>query len=193
MAKNILCLFVLTAFGLAKPSHPLLLRQPSVSQTQIVFSYAGNLWIVGREGGEARRLTAGLGGESEAAFSPDGSWIAFTGKYNGNADVYVIPAAGGEPRRLTFHPDDDRVIGWTPDGKQILFASTRHSFYHSADQLFTVPLEGGFPSELPLPIAEQASFSLDGTHLLRGLHAEKIARWLWPRRRRRMPSDGATL
>src|SRR5215475_9744728 len=146
MARTALCVFVLSTFCLAEPGAPLLLHNPSVSKTQIVFSYGGNLWIVDRDGGDARRLTAGLGGETDAAFSPDGSLIAFTGEYNGNADVYVVPAAGGELKRLTFYPDDDRVEGWMPDGKQILFASTRSSFYHFADQLFTVPIGGGFPS-----------------------------------------------
>ena len=69
-----------------------------------MFTYAGDLWSVPREGGEARRLTADPGVETSAAFSPDGSTIAFTGEYDGNVDVFVIPAAGGLPRRLTFHP-----------------------------------------------------------------------------------------
>src|SRR6202035_1265249 len=60
-------------------------------------------------------------------FSPDGKWIAFTGEYDGNPDVYVISAEGGEPRRLTFHPSNDIVLGWTPDGKNILFRSDRFS------------------------------------------------------------------
>ena len=77
---------------------------PSVSSTQIVFNYGGNLWIAGRDGGDARRLTAGLGGETDPIFSPDGSMIAFTGDYSGNADVYVVPATGGQFRRLTYHP-----------------------------------------------------------------------------------------
>ena len=177
MKKIILCLAALRAFCLADASGPLLLREPSISKTQIVFQYGGNLWIVGREGGDARRLTAGLGGETDAAFSPDGSLIAFTGNYNGNADVYVIPAAGGEPRRLTSHPADDQVVGWTPDGKQILFASTRTSFYHFADQLFTVPIAGGFPTQLPLPIAEAASFSPDGSHLAYVPHPQWQRAW----------------
>ena len=80
---------------------PLLLQQPTVSRTQVVFAFAGDLWIVGREGGEARRLTSGVGRETDPFFSPDGTLIAFTGEYDGNVDVYVVPAAGGVPRRLT--------------------------------------------------------------------------------------------
>src|SRR5580700_2379062 len=138
---------------------PLLLRDPTVNKTQIVFNYAGDLWIVGRDGGDARRLTSGIGLEMVPHFSPDGSQVAFTGEYDGNRDVYVVPAAGGVPRRLTYHPAEEYVAGWTPDGKKILFNSWGGSFIHFEDQLYTVPVEGGFPTQLSLPIAEDASFS----------------------------------
>src|SRR5207253_11052670 len=155
----------------------LLLQKPALSRTHVVFSFADDLWIVGRAGGEARRLTSGPGVETDPVFSPDGQLVAFTGEYDGNKDVYVVPAAGGEPKRLTYHPGADYVVGWTPDGKRILFNSSRSSYYHLADQLFTVPVEGGFPSELPLPIAEQASFSPDGTHLAYVPHPQWQAAW----------------
>src|SRR5277367_7025271 len=122
-------LFFLFAFSLflqssaAQSAPPLLLRFPTVSKTQIVFNYADDLWIVSRDGGEARRLTTGIGSEALPYFSPDGSLIAFTGEYDGNRDVYVVPASGGVPRRLTFHPAEEYVLGWTPDGKNILFNS----------------------------------------------------------------------
>src|SRR5712671_7072931 len=100
-----------------------LLRKPTVSKTQIAFSYGGDLWIVDRIGGEARRLTSDIGIEIDPIFSPDGSWIAFTGEYDGNEDVYVIPAAGGVTKRLTYHPGADTVNGWSPDGKNVTFIS----------------------------------------------------------------------
>lgn len=157
----------LPLLGAAPPgdatSH-LLLRKPTVSATQIAFSYGGDLWIVDRAGGEARRLTAGVGIETAPFFSPDGSRIAFTGEYDGNEDVYVVPAAGGIPRRLTTHPGPDQVAGWTRDGGRVLFRSARNS-YSRFDRLFTVGLDGGLPEELPLPMAEEGSFSPDGTRL----------------------------
>ena len=104
-----------------------LYQQPAISQSQVVFAYGGDLWIAPRAGGDAKRLTAGVGVESDPLFSPDGNQIAFTGEYDGNIDVYVVPAAGGVPRRLTWHPGADRVAGWTRDGKQILFRSSRAS------------------------------------------------------------------
>ena len=173
----LLFLFLLTCLAHAQNEHPLLLRRPSVSKTQIVFNYADDLWIVSREGGDARRLTSGIGIETAPRFSPDGSLVAFSGEYEGNFDVYVVPATGGEPKRLTFHPEPDDVMGWTPDGKSILFASPRATFYHLADQIYTVPAAGGFPTELPLPIAEASSFSPDGTHIAYVPHPQWQAAW----------------
>ncbi len=161
----------------AQTDPPLLLRYPSVSKTQIVFTYADDLWIASRDGGEARHLTSGVGVESLPYFSPDGSMIAFTGEYDGNKDVYVIPSAGGVPRRLTYHPAEESVVGWTPDGKKILFRSWANSFMHFEDQLYTVPVEGGFPTQLPIPIAEDASFSPDGSHLAYVPHPKWQAAW----------------
>lgn len=148
----------------AQAAPRLLLQKPTLSRQQIVFVYAGDLWTVSRDGGDATRLTSGVGVETDPRFSPDGTQIAFTGEYEGNTDVYVVPASGGVPRRLTFHPGPDRAIGWTPDGKNVLFSSPRNSPFYN-NRLFTVPVEGGFPTELPLPMAEEGSFSADGTRL----------------------------
>src|SRR5207249_3363166 len=116
----------------------------------IAFGHAGQLWIVGRDGGQARRLVTGQQRNFHPVFSPDGTQIAFTGVFDGNPDVYVVPAAGGEPRRLTFHTGFDAAIGWTPDGTRVLFASERTT-QRDLPQLFTVPLTGGLPEAIPLP------------------------------------------
>ena len=156
------CLLLLLAFLLSLPlakaqssSKALLLRKPAVSRTQIAFSYGGDLWIVDRNGGEARRLTSDVGIETDPYFSPDGAWIAFTGEYDGNEDVYLIPTAGGVPKRLTSHPSSDQVVGWTRDGKRVLFRSGRNSYSSLFNRLFTVGVEGGLPEEVPLPMAEE--------------------------------------
>src|SRR5436853_6438972 len=96
-----IALFALPVFS--QSSGATLFRQPAISKTDIVFSYAGDLWTVPRAGGDARRITTGIGIETSPYFSPDGNWIAFTGEYDGNTDVYVVPASGGEPKRLTYH------------------------------------------------------------------------------------------
>jgi len=173
----VILLFSLPSTHAATSDAPLLLRYPTVNKTQIVFNYAGDLWIVSREGGEARRLTSGVGIESLPHFSPDGSMVAFTGEYDGNRDVYVVPASGGVPRRLTYHPSEEYVSGWTPDGKKVLFNSWANSFMHFEDQLYTVPVEGGLPTMLPLPIAEDASYSPDGTHIAYVPHPKWQEAW----------------
>jgi len=166
MHKNCLILFLISAaLCLAESEKPILFRKPTVSRTQIVFSYAGDLWTVAREGGNATRLTAAPGVETDPLFSPDGSQIAFTGQYDGNTDVYTVSAAGGVPRRLTYHPSPDEVVGWTPDGKQIIFGSPRNSYSFGFRCLFTVSTAGGFPSQIPLPRAEEGSYSPDGTRM----------------------------
>src|SRR6516162_8268725 len=141
-----------------------LMRKPTVSKTQIAFSYGGDLWVVERNGGEARRLTSDVGIEIDPVFSPDGAMIAFTGEYDGNEDVYVIPAAGGVPKRLTTHPGADQVIGWTRDGKQVVFRSARDNATRY-QRLYTVGTAGGMPEVLPLPMAYDGSYSPDSSAL----------------------------
>ena len=112
-----------------------LLRFPDIHGDQVVFSYGGDLWLASTDGGTARRLTAHPGQELFARFSPDGEWVAFTGQYDGDEQVYVVPTAGGEPTRLTWYPAvgplpprwgyDQQVYGWSPDGEQVLFRSLR--------------------------------------------------------------------
>ena len=94
---TILISVLLAAAGLAHAAEetPLLANSPTTSKTHVVFAYGGYLWIVPREGGDARQLTTG-GHEGLPVFSPDGKWITFTAQYDGNADVFVMAAEGGE-------------------------------------------------------------------------------------------------
>ena len=164
LARLFLSIAVFVSVLSAHASGPLLMQKPTLSKTHIAFAYAGDLWLVSREGGEARLLTSGDGTKTDPVFSPDGSMIAFSGDYDGNVDVYVMPSEGGVPRRLTHHPAVDEVVGWSPDGKSVLFRSSRNS-YSRFNRLFTVSLEGGLPHELPLPMAEFGAFSADGKHI----------------------------
>jgi tricorn protease len=152
-----------TTFGLAaSPGEgPHLLQRPALSQTQIVFNYAGDLWSVDRKGGRASRLTVGVGIETSPVFSPDGGTIAFTGEYDGNVDVFTVPAAGGVPHRVTYHPSQDVAVGWSPDSKNIVFRSDRQST-NRYTQLYEVPVGGGLAKVLPLPMAYQGQISEDG-------------------------------
>src|SRR5437867_703072 len=107
MPRFLLTLLVLPLAQASLAGTHNLFQKPALSQTQIVFSYAGDLWGVSREGGDAKRLTTGAGIETDPIFSPDGSQIVFTGEYDGNVDVFVMPTSGGTPKRLTYHPGPD--------------------------------------------------------------------------------------
>lgn len=139
-----------------------ILRSPAVSEKAIAFVHANDIWVVSRIGGDARRLTSALGGETNPHFSPDGRFIAFTAQYGGGSDVYVVPSDGGQPRRLTWHPGRDTAMGWTPDGKNVLFQSGREGYPTASSKFFTVPVEGGFPKALPIPRAYDGRISRDG-------------------------------
>ncbi len=154
-----------------------LFRYPDVSSTQIVFSYANDIWIIPKEGGVAEKLSSPPGVESFPKFSPDGKSIAFTGNYDGNHDVYVIPAAGGVPVRITEHGYSDRVVDWTPDGKRILFASGRESGRDRFNQFYTIAATGGAAEKLPFPYAEFGSYSPDGKQMAVIFESQAARNW----------------
>ncbi len=175
-------LLILFSF-LAKPlaaidtKDTMLLAQPAVSSTKIAFVYAGDLWVAELDGKNPRKLTSDLGVETNPVFSPDGQWIAFSAQYEGNTDVYLIPAEGGIPRRLTWHPSSDIVQDFTPDGKAIAFTSPRYSYARSWSHLFTVPIQGGFPEQIPLPYVYRAKFSPDGSLIAYNPLADAFLQW----------------
>lgn len=154
-----------------------MMRFPTVSNDQIVFTFAGDLYTTGLQGGLARKLTSHAGDELFPRLSADGKWIAFSGQYDGNTEVYVIPSEGGDPRRLTVTAtlgrDDvaDRmgpnnlVIGWAPDDKGVLFRSRLKEFNDFKGQLFLASLTGEVQKQLPLPRGGFASYSPDGKQL----------------------------
>ncbi len=154
-----------------------MLRFPDVSDTHIVFSYAGDLWLVAREGGIARRLSSPPGQELFPKFSPDGNWIAFSGNYDGDTDVYLMPAEGGAPTRLTHHPAVDLVVDWFPDGKHVLFRSRMMSPSRRFNQLFKQSVEGGLPEKLPLSYGELASFNAEGTRMAFQFVSRQFRHW----------------
>ncbi len=166
---------LLTTLGLLAPvasaaaqpdtSDTRLLTMPALSAKQIAFVYADDLWVADRDGKNAHRLTSDIGVESNPVFSPNGQTIAFSGQYDGNTDVYTIPVDGGPATRLTWHPGADIVRGFTPDGNAILFSSPRAVSNNRHTQLFTVPLSGGMPTQLPIPYGVEASYSPDGKYI----------------------------
>lgn len=81
-----------------------LLRFPDIHAETVAFCYAGDLWKAPATGGTAVRLTAHPGQELFPKFSPDGKWIAFTGQYDGDEQVYIIPAEGGRAQAAHVLP-----------------------------------------------------------------------------------------
>ncbi|WP_109994139.1 S41 family peptidase [Salinisphaera sp. LB1] len=155
----------------ARQSAPPLMRYPTVHGDTVVFEAGGNLWKTTTHGGMATQLTDDPGFDEDAHFSPNGKWVAFTGWYQGNTDVYIVPAAGGRVRRLTYHSinnpsdggklkpsTDNRVLGWTPDSNNVVFLSRRDSFNPQVMHAYTVPVGGGLPKKLPIPWTGPLSF-----------------------------------
>jgi tricorn protease len=144
--------------------HAGMLRYPDVSQTQIAFLYANDLWLVARGGGVATPLAGPPGEERYPRFSPDGATLAFMGNYDGDIDLYTVPVTGGAPFRVTHHPANETLTDWTPDGRLIFFAGGVQK-YPRAQELFSVPATGGLPEKFPVPYGANGSVSSDGEWL----------------------------
>ncbi|HEY0427465.1 MAG TPA: S41 family peptidase [Pyrinomonadaceae bacterium] len=149
-------------FAQTSAGAPLLIGRVAINQNQIAFTYAGKIWLVGRDGGAARRLTNTPNEETNPVFSPDGKSIAFSRSNGNDFDVFVIAADGaGEAKRVTMMPEDDFVTSWTPDGREVAFETTRDE--ESVTRLYKIAVENGTLAEaLPLPQAFQGTFSPDG-------------------------------
>ena len=170
------CLVGLLLLAATAGAETKLLLFPDIHGDKVVFSYGGDLWTASTSGGMATRLTAHSGVELFAKFSPDGKWIAFTGQYDGDEQVYVIPATGGVPKQLTFYPSrgplparwgyDNQVYGWTPDGKSVVFRSLREYFDLGDSRLYTVSMDGGLPVALPMPKSGAGDISPDGAKVV---------------------------
>jgi tricorn protease len=164
-------------FSLAEESQEgRLLRFPDIYKDKVAFVYGGDLWLASSSGGTARRITSHPGRELFPKFSPDGKWLAFTGQYDGNFNVYLMPSDGGQPKQLTFyqgsaHPLSDRmgvlnqVIGWTPDSKNIVFLSRRDASNGWIKRPYTISVDGGLAQPMPMDEGGLLSFSSDGTKI----------------------------
>ena len=176
--RSVLTLFVVVCGLSAMPAsaQTKLLRFPDVHGDKVVFCYAGDLWIASSSGGTATRLTAHPGLEIFPKFSPDGNWIAFTGQYDGDEQVYIVPATGGVPTQLTYYPArgplasrwgwDNQVYDWTPDGTAVLFRSLRYSISLSDSRLFLVSVDGDLPTPLPMSESGAGDLSSDGRRIV---------------------------
>ncbi len=181
-ARLVICLIVVGIVAGAcimaaqETSEARLLLFPDIYKDKIAFVYGGDLWLASSAGGTARRITSNPGRELFPKFSPDGKWLAFTGQYDGNFNVYVMSSEGGQPKQLTFYqgqaqPLTDRmgilnqVIGWTPNGKNIVFLSRRDASNGWTKRPYTVGVDGGLPQPMPMDEGGLLSFSADGTKI----------------------------
>ncbi|MBD3176749.1 MAG: protease [Armatimonadia bacterium] len=154
-----------------------LLSDPGIGPDSVAFVYAGDVWIASRDGGDARRLTSADGIEYAPRVSPDGQWVAFSGQYDGNTDVYIVPVEGGQPERLTYHPSGDSVRGWTPDGR-ILFASARDGADpYPATRLWVIHPSSRVPEPLPMMRAYNGSFSPHRDRMAYCPFSDAISSW----------------
>ena len=180
MKKNflsVLVLMFLCVYGFSIDDARLL-RCPDINNNIIAFVYAGDIWTIPAEGGDATRLTSHEGSELYPKISPDGKWIAFSGEYSGTRQVYVIPRKGGTPKQLTYYNDaaavglpprggfDHIPLDWTPDSKQILIRANRTPYGERSGKYFLVSVAGGLETPLQIPEGGFGSFSPDGKKIV---------------------------
>ncbi|MBE0653027.1 MAG: PD40 domain-containing protein [Bacteroidales bacterium] len=164
---------ILASFSSSTAQKTRLLRQPSISQTHIAFTYGGDIWVSETDGSNVLRITSTPAVESYPHISPNGRLIAFTSNRSGTPSVYVVPIKGGTPVRLTWHPSGAKVRGWTPDGTKVLYASGRDFSPGRVDRLWTVPVSGGPSALLNAQWATNGSFSDDGKKII----IDRVSRW----------------
>ena len=176
MSRSVLALLALVAaprITAAQGEGTRLLRQPTISDHQVAFTYGGDIWVADRTGGVARRLTSTPAVEANPHFSPDGKLIAFTSNRSGTMQVYVVPVEGGEPTRLTWYPAPSFARGWTPDGNRVLYASSRETAPVGYNRLWTVARTGGPPTLLPAPWGNDGAYAPDGKRIV----VDRVRRW----------------
>ena len=186
----------LSTAALAQTS-PLWMRYPAISpdgQT-IAFSYKGDLWTVGTNGGQAHQLTTNPAYDAYPVWSPDGQRIAFASSREGSMDIYVVPKDGGTPKRLTTDSGDEYPMTWRDNSHVLLQASimpTARSIIFADGtfpQVYEVSTDGGrmhLFSTIPMC---DASMNKDGAvlyHDLKGYedkfrkhHQSPICRDIW--------------
>ncbi len=170
-------IFILNGISKSGPIETLMLSQPAIHGDSIAFVYANDIWIYKSGTDAPRRLTSTAGTESNPIFSPDGKFIAFSGNYDGNTDVYIVDSRGGIPKRLTWHPYGDIARGFTPDGKKVVFASGRYSSTRGRTKLFSVSLNGSFPRPIILPFANKLTYSPNGEFIAYIPYGEVYNEW----------------
>ncbi|QIA07997.1 S41 family peptidase [Draconibacterium halophilum] len=172
--KKLALLIMFLAIGfLSFSQETRLLRQPTISDSQVAFAYGGDIWVSDLATNLTTRLTSTGAVESQPCFSPDGKIIAFNSNRSGVSSVYTVPVEGGTPTRITWHPSGATVRGWSPDGEKVLYASARETAPSSFARLWTISKNGGPASLLTKQFGNDGSFSPDAKKIV----IDRVSRW----------------
>jgi tricorn protease len=152
------------------------MQYPDIQDNTLVFVSGGDLWKAPATGGTAIRLTFSDGSETYPRISPDGRLVAFTGEYDGNADVYVMNINGGDITRLTWHPGADEVVGWNAVKNKIMFTSGRNCPSRYV-KMYLVSPDGTGLEEMIMYDAARGSFSPDGSKIAYNKDSQDKATW----------------
>ena len=112
---------------------------------------SAEIWVMNADGTGQVQLTQNDEEERGAAWSPDGTRIAFSCRRGTPIQVGGVPtfeicvmnADGSGIARLTFNAIGDLTPTWSPDGQRIVF--------HAGSQLFEVNANGGVAEQLTIP------------------------------------------
>ncbi len=113
--KRKLLLWSLVLLGALAFRPTLAAPTPRPTSGEIAYVYGGNLWLLDLADGQTRQLTT-AGQNATPAWSPDGQWLTFVSRTNGNADLYRIRPDGTALTRLTTDLHDDILPTYAPDG-----------------------------------------------------------------------------
>lgn len=178
---------------------PLWMRDVKISPDgkEIAFTYRGDIYKVGVNGGRAKRLTSQPSYESNPVWSPDGTKIAFSSDRHGNFDIFIMDAAGGQAQRLTSNSANETTEAFTPDGLAVLFSASiqdpaKSAMHPSArmTELYRVPINGGAVKQVLATPAQMPAFGPDGKWMVyqdikgfedewRKHHTSSVTRDIW--------------
>ncbi len=176
LAGSILSVACLPALAQEISPHAGMLRYPDVSKSDIVFSYANDLWIVPKKGGSATRLSSPAGLEGLAKFSPDGQSVGFFANYDGGMDLYTMPIEGGIPHRVTHHPSAEWLTDWSSPDTLLFFMNGLEGLNRQTG-IYTVSADGALPKRLPVPYGANGALSPDGKWLAYTPHTRDTRTW----------------